>query len=960
MVVDHLKHQHIGPEKAYAYIYCDYNERTTQTPLILLSSLLQQMLRRTDCDTLPSDVSSLYTLHKKHNTRPTLSQIKDVLRGVCLPYKSVHIVIDALDECAEMQESTLDFLEAVQALGENISLMCTSRSSAAFDAFFTKATKIEISASEEDIRMFLEARINHHPRLSRHIRADVSLKEEIITTIIEESQGMFLLAALHFESLSRKISRKEVRSSLTCLPKTLDATYEKALVRIHSQAYEDVELAETVIFWVLCARRTLTVLEIQHMYAMRDLAEDTLLEDDDLPDGDILTSVCGGLIVVDGELKSARLVHYTAQEFFQRIQQARLPSSRFDLTKICLAYLRLPNFSDGICTTDAAMSLRLAKYPFLEYAAHHWGSESANINFDVLENELEAFMSNETAVSVTSQIWSVPTHRYTHWSQEFPRNVPVLVLTASFDLPNVLRRLVTAGHDLEGKGSDGETALIRASRLGLTASILALLDVGAAVDATDSAGETALERAAAGGKAEALRALLHGGADIKFTTGANWTVLMSAVLSGSIEVVRILVEAGADVAAETTWGDSAITLALRNGHESIASYLVDSGAVLPVGLAGRRSSAIASKRGLVDLARRLTAHYTAVATRGLERQRPGLLGQLADIPESKPDSQVECRSSIDESQRLLASKIDGMAEIVDGLTYTRGFLRRYVVLERIGSGHSAEVHACKSKVTGVSYAAKVFVKTAKIDYTMLRREIEAMNDLRHENILRLVDVVVSDTMDQLFLVMDLCRTDLFNAIITREKLGESETRRLFTQLFGALGFIHERGWVHRDVKPENILLVDFGKDPSIKLADFGLARPGLRNDDLPEKMCSTLCGTPSYVAPEILADARQRRYTFPADVWSAGVVLYICLCGFPPFSDELYSEHFPYSLTQQIKGGKFDFPSPYWDSVGDPALDLIDAMIVVAPERRLTVAQCLRHPWMTMGDSTVDEAASGA
>lgn len=101
------------------------------------------------------------------------------------------------------------------------------------------------------------------------------------------------------------------------------------------------------------------------------------------------------------------------------------------------------------------------------------------------------------------------------------------------------------------------------------------------------------------------------------------------------------------------------------------------------------------------------------------------------------------------------------------------------------------------------------------------------------------------------------------------------------------------------------------------------------------------------VAPEILAHTRQRKYTRAVDVWSLGVVLYICLCGFPPFSDELYTPENPYSLAQQIKMGRFDYPSPYWDSVGDPALDLIDRMLTVDVDKRITVDECLNHPWIT-------------
>lgn len=163
---------------------------------------------------------------------------------------------------------------------------------------------------------------------------------------------------------------------------------------------------------------------------------------------------------------------------------------------------------------------------------------------------------------------------------------------------------------------------------------------------------------------------------------------------------------------------------------------------------------------------------------------------------------------------------------------------------------------------------------------------------------------------------------------------------------------------------------------TIKLADFGLA---IKIRDQPDQMDNTLCGTPSCrhtcfvfssvhitvlsfysfhnelklivvdIAPEILAPSNSRRYNYPVDIWAAGVVLYICLCGFPPFSDELFSKDFPYTLSQQIKEAKFDFPSPYWDPIGDPALEFIDALIIVDAETRLVAGQCLNHPWMMVG-----------
>lgn len=108
-----------------------------------------------------------------------------------------------------------------------------------------------------------------------------------------------------------------------------------------------------------------------------------------------------------------------------------------------------------------------------------------------------------------------------------------------------------------------------------------------------------------------------------------------------------------------------------------------------------------------------------------------------------------------------------------------------------------------------------------------------------------------------------------------------------------------------------------------------------------------------------MENSNHRRYTRAVDVWSLGVVLYICLCGFPPFSDELYSAENPYTLSQQIKMGRFDYPSPYWDSVGDPALDLIDRMLTVDVDSRITIDECLEHPWTTAQTINVNDSTDG-
>ncbi|KAI0200190.1 Pkinase-domain-containing protein [Astrocystis sublimbata] len=283
------------------------------------------------------------------------------------------------------------------------------------------------------------------------------------------------------------------------------------------------------------------------------------------------------------------------------------------------------------------------------------------------------------------------------------------------------------------------------------------------------------------------------------------------------------------------------------------------------------------------------------------------------------------------------------------------FLQQYTLLERLGKGHFAEVFLCVEKSTGQRYAVKIFTKHPSMEERSkmegLRQEIAVLMGVSHPNVLCLKDTF--NEKNAVYLVLELApEGELFNHIVTKQKLSEEETRRLFVQLFQGIKYLHDRNIVHRDIKPENILVVD--KEIHVKLADFGLAK--IIGE---ESFTTTLCGTPSYVAPEILAEGRHRKYTKAVDIWSLGVVLYISLCGFPPFSDELYSREFPYTLSQQIKSGRFDYPSPYWDSVGDPALDLIDRMLVVDPEKRFSVDQCLQHPWLSQKMPGVADSTNG-
>jgi hypothetical protein len=611
---------------------------------------------------------------------------------------------------------------------------------------------------------------------------------------------------------------------LKTLPKTLDAMYADAYERRENQETEFAELAEAVLFWVICARRNFTVQDLQHLYATQELSGGELLEDDDLPDGDILTEACSGLVMVDAESQIVRVVHYSAQQYFEEYHKLLIKRARLTLTRISLTYLTLPNFSSGACTNDVDMSFRLKEYPFLDYAAKYWGAEIVHIESADVLSKLENFISNTSALEAANQAWSMKANQYTHWSQEFARHVPALVMISAFDASEILRYMISKGHVVDGRGSDGETALIRSAAFGHAKNVQVLLELGADIDARDHTDLTALHRAAGCGYEGVINVLLQNGADVNLKASDDWTTLMSAISSANIDAVKILVEAGADFKAETVWGDSALSIATRNGLETIANFLSDQGAVLPKGPAGRRASIIASRKGLHQLVRKLTANYDTVADRPLQRQSSRLMEGLNAIQEEEiAASSTKKPEASRADSRADDSRADDFLDILEETSYNTGFSRRYDLAEKLGRGHYAEVFLCSNRVTGVRHAVKVCTYTHVINDAAKRKGIvweikalQAFHENPHPNILRIVDVFADYSLKTIYLVLELApHGELFNYIVIKQFLPEEQTRKIFLQLFSALEFLVSisltTGYCIRNVCIRQGLMVDVAR-----------------------------------------------------------------------------------------------------------------------------------------------------
>ncbi|CAG8709671.1 5087_t:CDS:2 [Dentiscutata erythropus] len=179
--------------------------------------------------------------------------------------------------------------------------------------------------------------------------------------------------------------------------------------------------------------------------------------------------------------------------------------------------------------------------------------------------------------------------------------------------------------------------------------------------------------------------------------------------------------------------------------------------------------------------------------------------------------------------------------------------------------------------------------------------------------------------------------EFFDFLSQKKKLSEYETRIVFKQLFDAIKYLHGHRIAHRDLKPENILMSS-AANLEVKISDFGLSK--LLGPE--HSLMKTLCGTRLYVAPEVIARTPNRSYGRSVDMWSLGVILYVCLCGNLPFADELG----PPTLLDQIRLGRYKFHSPAWDNISNNAKDLIKGLLTVNVNNRLTVSQALAHPFM--------------
>lgn len=265
----------------------------------------------------------------------------------------------------------------------------------------------------------------------------------------------------------------------------------------------------------------------------------------------------------------------------------------------------------------------------------------------------------------------------------------------------------------------------------------------------------------------------------------------------------------------------------------------------------------------------------------------------------------------------------------------------YEFVSLLGQGSFGAVHLARHSATGAEWAIKVLdkKKAGTAGVRMLEFEIGILKRVSHEHIVSLKEVF--ETPRKSYLVLELCRggtlQDHYLTEVRRPAYSQQDVSVLIQRLAGAVAYLHDNDIAHRDLKLDNIMLDPTPEDPLvIKVTDFGLC--AVKSRDMPAMQM--VCGTPSYMAPEVLAD--NGTYSPLCDIWSTGVILYNLLSGVLPFRGDDKA-----SLEEKIEQGLVLFPDDPWASIDPAAKDLVTNCLRVDPARRITAKEMLDHPWLT-------------
>ncbi|KAI1042022.1 hypothetical protein LB505_012173 [Fusarium chuoi] len=595
-----------------AYIYGNYRRHDEQRLDHLLKSLLKQLVQGQP--SMPASLKALYNKHNVRKTRASVEEVSATVHSIAGLYSRIFIVIDALDELKETDGCRNRFLDDIFMLQAQCraKLFTTTRFIPEIMERFEGSKTINIRAQDGDVRGFLDGKISQSGQLLKTHR------EMITTKIATAVDGMFLLAKLHYDWVSTKLTLKQIKAALNNLssgPRAYDIAYQKAMERIAGQEQNSKELAMRVLSWITCAKRVLRTSELQQALAVEE--NDIELDEDNLYRIEDMVSVCSGLVTIDEESGNIRLVHYTTQEYLDRTRNGWFSNAESEITMACIRYLSFDVFKGGFCRSKQEYEQRTTLNPFYGYASHNWGHHALMASMDGDQVILDFLEVPAKPLASVQEIMAL-----NHYVSDHIEATETQVHTAAyFGLSNTVSALLERGRLADSKGICGWTALSYAARYGHE-KVVKLLVARDDVDpnSTDGLyGETPLSWAAKNGHAGVVKLLLDNQGILADCVHENHqTPLSFAAENGHLEVVRLLISRHDVDPNSTSWRvGTPLACAAQKGHTAVVKLLLEKPGVLAdfADDTGRTPLSLAAENGHEAVVRLLLALDTVDADR---------------------------------------------------------------------------------------------------------------------------------------------------------------------------------------------------------------------------------------------------------------------------------------------------------------------------------------------------------
>ncbi|KAB8209117.1 hypothetical protein BDV34DRAFT_31716 [Aspergillus parasiticus] len=570
IVIDRLRELIPLGSIGLAYLYGDYRDQRAQTTVNILGAIVKQLLAH--LSEIPLGILEIYEARAKQENALSFPDAEKFLDIACEQFSRVYICLDALDELWDQRS----LLMTLQARSTSIQLYITGRPhvQVTVERYIKEKREIPIVAHDHDIRRFIDYEIGG-PNDIEPDAMDEKLRVDIQDKIIESAKGVFLLPVLQVHAILQSTTIRRREEALKTLPSDLGNAFAGTMARIEQQPHAQSEQAKKIIAWVYLAERPVSVDELLCSLAIED--DDKAFNPRGMPIRSTLINCCHGLVVIDQETTTVRLVHYSFQEYLCRQNQLFGVSKvqwHNQIARTCLAFLNFPSTpSEDICIGTGLMS----------YAATKWGHhlrKSEHLQDAPLElaREYLRTVSTHNRASLHSLYREMYSAKYN--DNELHLVASYVHIAAFFGVHALVLHLCLAKCDLDSRDIEGQTPLSWAAKGGHEVVAKLLIENGVALDSQDDACRTPLLLALESRHEAVALLLIESGAAVDAADRFNNVALSMAAQSRCEAVAELLIGRGVSVDTKNQSGLTPLSLAVLGGFKKIVKLLLDNGAAV--------------------------------------------------------------------------------------------------------------------------------------------------------------------------------------------------------------------------------------------------------------------------------------------------------------------------------------------------------------------------------------------